>query len=348
MPKNLANGSFRFFFLITWLLAMPLTVDASCEKARFLSPGDKIEIVPGDSHEWLEVQAFERGLLHIEVSTSHFEKQPMVGFWGFDCAAQAPVDRASIIDRSPEHVTLQVEAFQTAYVRIAATEESVHVRTALVPLGPATGPPTKGGEDEEIIELDGLRAPPLGLCARTDDQATSLVFAPKGGEDEEIIELDGQPVTLGGLSTGTDGQLVFAPQGGEDEEIIELDGLRSPPQLSDDHAASLACATPVGSRRKLAGRFEEAGDVDTFRIRVGSTQGSQEHDLWRLRLDAGVGSSDDLRMALYDAQGLSLGDDPRRGTALAAGVYFLRVGSHDAGAGSASGEYVLALDVEPW
>ena len=321
MPKNLANGYFRFFFLITWLLATPLAADASCDKARFLAAGDGLEITPGDTPdnnpnhavEWLEVQAFEHGLLHIEVSTSHFEKQPIVGFWGFECGARTPIDRASIVHRSPEHVTLQVDAFQTAYFRVAAPksgDDSLHVRTALVPLGP----PTKGGEDEEIIELDGLRAPPQQLCERRDD----------------------------------------ATKGGEDEEIIELDGFQAPPRgfagRADDHSASLACATYAGNGRKLAGRLHEPGDIDTFRIWVGSADAQHpDHGLWRLHL--GAGSSDDLRVALYDADGLSLSDDPRQGTALAAGFYFLRVGSHETGAGTShavAGEYLLTLDVEPW
>lgn len=276
MPLNLENGFCRFFLPITCLLlALSPSAGAVCEKARWLAPGERLELAPGDSVEWLRVEAFERGLLHVEISAPpQIDGRPIVGFWGFDCAARAAAlpEPSPIIDRSPEHVTLQVGAFDTAYFRVAwpaSGGAALQVRAALVPLGPAT----KGGEDEEVIELDGLQAPPQGLCPRT-----------------------------------------------------------------DDHAASLLCATRTGSRRKLAGRLEQPDDVDTFQLRIGAESDPQA--LWRLRLDSGEG----LRLELFEAGGLPLEGDLRRGTALTAGVYFLRISSHD----GTAGDYTLALELEAW
>ncbi|MEM8995070.1 MAG: hypothetical protein AAGF23_09815, partial [Acidobacteriota bacterium] len=120
--------------------------------------------VGGSPTAWLEVTAPAQGLLVVQVD----DPRALIGAWGRDCGARAQAELdARTVGRSPQHQILSVEPYSTWLFRIADPRGlnlpgTLEVRTVF--FGQDA---TKGGEDEEVIELDGLTVPP-------DDIGTSL------------------------------------------------------------------------------------------------------------------------------------------------------------------------------
>jgi hypothetical protein len=319
------NASFLVLCLAGWLAAPPiLSADPSatsgCSRPLTLGADDHWQIDAGSrSEDWIAVTIPEAGLLRLDVDApGHAVDQPLVGYWGDACTRD--LRTAAVVDRASNHLTLRV-APGTALFRIGdqrglGLRSRLDVATTFIAdLG--RDAPTKGGEDEELIEIDGFANPGRGLPT-------------KGGEDEELIEIDG-----------------FAAPAPDDDTLTELLRRLCQPVEGDDHGDVAACATPLGDRRVVEGRLAaDRADSDYFRLDLATTGRQARTNLWRVGIEAV--SEADLVVTLYDRRGRRLAwteeGGQHVGAALGAGEVYVRVEGRE----GASGPYRLAFDVTRW
>lgn len=283
MPFSIMEMFFRkisvYVFFLTFFYGAMIYGSADalthCDQAVPMGArGTETLMVGGSPTAWLEVTAPAHGLLAVQVD----DPRAMLGAWGHSCDARAEAELDErTVGRSPQHQILRVEPFSTWLFRIGDPRGlnlpgALHVRTVFF-----EQLATKGGEDEEVIELDGLTVPPGGAAASLpglmcDDHHIGRSFAcARGAEDRRKLagRLDGPAdvetyrIRLGDGSAGLwrlRARLGGRPFGPGDAPGLELFDRRGV-ALDGDPSAGLVVASGIYFVRVSAmGLVDKLGD----------------------------------------------------------------------------------------
>ncbi len=327
--------------LIVFCLAAssPLAAEDACAGATPMAPGDSLRGYARSGETFLvRLEVPSPGILSLAAAVPGIvAAEPGLAF-SQGCGPN-PGLVPRVLERSVSHLVAMVESPGAYFFRLLSRDPRRPLADFKLISGfvPDTGgPPTKDGENEEVIEIDALigrGAPPA-----------------RDGENEEVIEID-----------ALIGRGAPPAHDGENEEVIEIDASVFPPasaggrslhsQLDrlcrsgevDDHGDTFPCATFLSPGQTLAGELSNGwgDDADLFHFVLGA--GGSEP--WTVEIATAGGV--DTAGALYDRAGQRLdaadedgeGDNFRIVRSLRPGAYFVRV----EGRGGAEGLYALSV-----
>lgn len=149
---------------------------------------------PGDEPLYVKMEIPSPGILSLDVSVpASAGALPKLGLADLDCGG--PAAEPVVLERSASHIVLVAEAAGSQLFRLASQDPELPLREfkliSAFAADAATGPLNeKGGEDEEIIEIEAdplVYTPPPGsrslpsrlreLCRESDDHGDSFTCA---------------------------------------------------------------------------------------------------------------------------------------------------------------------------